>query len=192
MLTARAEADSEFRNHELRCEVRALESEASALKDRILRAEESIRISKTASELMTGVRKRPPRVKKVETPVYSEAVEAPVFFDSRSEPAKDRSVWLTDQMRPGETYRFEAEVKTEDFAGSKGVKFGGFAPVSGASPCWPSCPSAGNGTYDWKKLTFTYRLPPGGAFRLSFGPGGGRGKVWFRNVRVFEVKEIEE
>lgn len=186
-----ASGELEQMNRKLKAELKALENEAAGLENECLKLEESIRISGIAADLMSGRRKNPPQIKTIETVFYNDASE-PVFFDATKGKVKNRDVWLTDKMRPGATYRFEAEVKVEEFAGADGVKFGGYAPVKGSETRWPGCPKTGKGTYGWQKISFTYTLPHGGSFMLSAGPGGGTGRVWFRNIRGLEVKEVEE
>ena len=168
----------------------AVQSDSSAIEEtrnRRLRAE---LISSIAAELMDGTRTAPPRPRVVETQIYEDGVAAPVFFDSTDGKAKNKDTWL--KLKPGSLYRFEGEVKVEGLTGTKGVKCGAYAPVKGAATRWPDCGSTGAGTFDWQKVQFSYRMPHGGSFMLSIGPAGGKGKVWVRNIRGYEVTEVEE
>lgn len=181
---------AESQNRALKAELKVLESKAVKLENEALKIEESIRIATIAKELMDGTRKAPPRMKTVETLVYEDGVAAPVFFDATAGKVKNKDTWLT--LKPGSLYRFEGEVKVRDLVGTSGVKFGAYAPVKGAPTNWPACRTTGAGTFDWQKVGFTYRLPHGGSFMFSIGPSGGTGEVWFRNVRGYEVTEVEE
>ena len=183
-------AIEETRNRRLRAELKAAEAREVELLNAVATLEESIRVSSIAAELMDGTRTAPPRPRVVETQIYEDGVAAPVFFDSTDGKAKNKDTWL--KLKPGSLYRFEGEVKVEGLTGTKGVKFGAYAPVKGAATRWPDCGSTGAGTFDWQTVQFSYRMPHGGSFMLSIGPAGGKGKVWVRNIRGYEVTEVEE
>ena len=188
-----AEPDSaaaEARNRALKAELKTLETQVVGLENKAMRLEESIRITTVAKELMDGTRLAPPRPKIVETVVFEDGVDEPLFFDATEAKVKNKDTWL--KLEQGVLYRFEGEVKVENLTGTDRVKFGAYAPVRGAATNWPGCGATGAGTFDWQKVQFSYRLPAGGAFMLSVGPSGGRGKVWFRNVRGYKVTEVEE
>ena len=141
---------------------------------------------------MEGTRKEPPRPRTVETLIFEDGVDEPVFFDATAGKVKNKDVWLTEKMKPGSRYRFECEVKTEDLKGTDRVKFGAYLPVKGAPTEWPGVGQTGDGTYGWTKIQFSCTLPHGGSFMLGYGPNNGTGKVWFRNIRGYEVTEVEE
>lgn len=180
----------EVRNRSLKAELKALEARAAELDNETARIEESIRTATIAKELMDGTRRHPPQVRTVEKQIYEDGTGTPVCFDSTAAKVKNKDVWLP--LEPGALYRFEGEVKVEGLTGTDRVKFGAYAPVKGGPANWPGCGATGAGTFDWQKVQFSYRMPSGGAFMFSIGPSGGRGKVWFRNVRGFKVTEVEE
>ena len=184
--------DLEARNRALKAELKELEAKAVELENAAMRTEESIRISTVAKELMEGTRKEPPRPRTVETLIFEDGVAEPVFFDATAGKVKNKDVWLTEKMKPGSRYRFECEVKTEDLKGTDRVKFGAYLPVKGAPTEWPGVGQTGDGTYGWTKIQFSCTLPHGGSFMLGYGPNNGTGKVWFRNIRGYEVTEVEE
>ncbi|MGN0834119.1 MAG: hypothetical protein ACI4RD_10810 [Kiritimatiellia bacterium] len=180
----------EARNRTLQAELKALEARVAELDNETARLEESVRTATIAKELMDGTRQRPPQIRTVEEQIYEDGVASPVGFDSTREKVKNKDVWLP--LEPGALYRFEGEVRVEGLTGTDGVKFGAYAPVKGGPANWPGCGATGAGTFDWRRVQFSYRMPSGGAFMFSIGPSGGRGKVWFRNVRGFKVTEVEE
>jgi len=181
---------AEVKNRALKAELKALEAKASELENAAMKLEESIRVTTVASELMDGTRQTPPKPRIVETPIYEDGVGEPVFFDSTSGKVKNKDTWL--KLKPGSLYRFEGEVKVENLTGTDRVKFGAYVPVKGGAVQWPGCGATGAGTFDWQKVQFSYRMPHGGSFMFSFGPSGGTGKTWFRNVRGYEVTEISD
>lgn len=181
---------AEMRNRALKAELKALEAQAAEYENTAAKRAEAIRVLTVAAELMDGRRTAPPRLRTHAREIYADGTAAPVFFDATKGKVKNKDVWLS--LTPGAQYRFEAEVKVENLVGTDRVKFGGFVPIKGAATQWPGCRATGAGTFDWQRIGFSYRLPHGGSFMLSIGPSGGTGKVWFRNVRVFEVTEVEE
>jgi hypothetical protein len=173
-------------NTRLRAEKNALRTREAELSNECERLERSIRIEKTVAELMTGERAEPPSAKPRWRLLHAYETNAPCFFDATPGNQKNRDIWL--KLAPGRTYRCEADVKCENLVGTRNLKFGAYAPVAGASPNWPSA-NVGAGTFDWTPVAFEYAVPHGGGFMLSYGPGGGTGKVWFRNVKVYEKSD---
>jgi len=139
-----------------------------------------------AGEIMTGKRKECPRISVATNLVRVVLGGEP--WSCVSAGGKNLNQIERLGLPDEKTYLIEAEVRSEDMKGP--VKFGGYVPVRGSDVQWPGV-DIGGGTFDWRRVSFVYRLPRGGQLAVCFGPNSNVGRVWFRNVRVFELEERE-
>ncbi len=99
--------------------------------------------------------------------------------------------WRRDVKR-GKTYRFSVEIKSENVIGQhpNPIKFGLMQPLEAGGVQWPSA-FVGKGSFDWKKVSFTYAVPidAKAAYLLMLGiEGKATGKVFFRNFLIEEIQ----
>lgn len=116
-----------------------------------------------------------------------------VLEKEKKDPKKDGCYksWRRD-MKRGKSYRFSVEIKSEDVVGqhSNPIKFGLMQPLETGGVQWPSA-FVGKGTFDWKKVSFTYAVPVDAkaAYLLMLGiEGKATGKVSFRNLLIEEIQ----
>lgn len=121
-----------------------------------------------------------------------------LFFDKVLEKEKKDQLkdgcfksWRRDLKR-GKTYRFSAEIKAENVVGtlSNPIKFGLMQPLESGNVQWPSA-FVGKGTFDWKKVSFTYAVPVDAkaAYLLMLGiEGKATGKLFLKNLLIEEIR----
>ncbi len=189
-LVALASETLEQKNERLSAEYKTLQVRANNLRNDNRKAEKTIRVLGFTRELMDGTRKTPPKARIAEEVVFEEGWDKPIFFDAAEKTVKDRGVWLP--LKAGSTYRFTGEVKGEGLKGGEGAQFQGYMPIFGDKPQWPGAPKSGLGSFDWRKVSFTFVMPYGAGFMFSFGPAKCTGRLWYRNIRGVELKEVYE
>ena len=187
LLTVPAWSDNPLeRNRELRRERSELQTRKNALLEESARLKETKETLETTRDLLSGKLEKPPAVRPLKNVLYRFETDAAKVIDNTQ--TKKRSVvhrWL--KLEPGKTYLFEGMIRLEHSKQVKNIKFGGFVPVSGGKTQWPAC-EVGAGKFDWRKCSFSYRLPQGASFCLIYGLEQGTGRVLFKNITVTEVQ----
>ena len=186
LLTVPAWSDPLERNRSLRRELAELQTRKNALLEESARLKETKETLETTRDLLSGKLEKPPADHPNENVLYRFETERPNVIDNTK--SGKRSVvhrWL--KLEPGKTYLFEGMIRLEHSEQVKNIKFGGFVPVSGGKTQWPAC-EVGAGKFDWRKCSFTYRLPHGARFCLIYGLEQGTGRVLFKNITVSEVQ----
>ncbi len=185
-----AEEDIHRKNERLTAELKELRMRANALSTENEKEAKTIRVLGFTRELMDGTRKTPPKVRVVEEVVYEGGWDKPIFFDCTEKTKPDMKKWMA--LKPGSTYQFTCEVKGENIQGGEGAQFQSYIPVLGGSPFWYGSKKTGTGSFDWRKMSFRFVMPHGGSFMFLFGPNKSTGRIWYRNIRGVELKEIYE
>lgn len=173
------------RNRSLRRELAELQARKNSLLEESARLKETKETLETTRDLLSGKLEKPPVDHPNGNVLYRFETDRPNVIDNTK--SGKRSVihrWL--KLDPGKTYLFEGMIRLEHSNQVKNVKFGGFVPVSGGKTQWPAC-QVGTGKFDWRKCSFTYRLPQGAKFCLIYGLEQGTGRVLFKNITVSEL-----
>ena len=100
------------------------------------------------------------------------------------------AVWMTISQEglrvvPGRTYRFTVQVRAQDVVG----KAGWFVHLATAEnpQAVGRVESAGDGTYDWRTLTFEVTAPPGATTLRHGSILYGSGTAWYDDVKLEEL-----
>ena len=187
LLTVPSWSDSLERNRSLRRELAELQARKNALLEESVRLKETKETLVTTRDLLSGKLEKPPVAHPFKNVLYRFETGTPRVIDNTQ--TKKRSVvhrWL--KLKPGKTYLVEGMIRLEHSDQVKNVKFGGFVPVAGGKTQWPAC-EVGAGKFDWRKCSFSSRLPQGGNFCLIYGLEQGTGRVLFKDITVSETEE---
>ena len=184
-------ADELQENIQLKQKVSELEKKNILSKKENSLLEEKVKVLQEKADRVEGRKSgRPPKSESIGiVRLFSDKV----LEKEKKDPQKDGCCksWRRD-MKRGKSYRFSVEVKSEDVVGphSNPIKFGLMQPLEAGGVQWPSA-FVGKGTFDWKKVSFTYAVPADAkaAYLLMLGiEGKATGKVFFRNLQIEEIQ----